>query len=271
MATKRKTYRFRHGDLIDIEEYHDGNYGAPGHKRLKREKPTKEQMQIINQLNKARRCRHKLLEYFDFGDTFATWTYEAGSRPPTMKEALNDFQRAIRIVRREYKKRGRELFWIRNIERGTKGAWHIHLVLNEIGDTAGILKAAWEHGGIYITEIRKNPTIYDEDFTKLSNYMTKDEHTIYKKENGEAGRPRLKEASYSTSRNMPLKKPKTDTLIHWRKEPKPKKGYKIIRIHEGVNRMTGYSYRRYTMIKTEPGGKYHGSDNLYRDYHTRTG
>ena len=39
---KRKTYSFRGGDILDIEEYHDGRYGAPGLKRMKRKKATKE-------------------------------------------------------------------------------------------------------------------------------------------------------------------------------------------------------------------------------------
>ena len=30
MATKRNKYIMKHGDVIDIEEYHDGNYGATG-------------------------------------------------------------------------------------------------------------------------------------------------------------------------------------------------------------------------------------------------
>lgn len=250
MAVKRKTYRYRGGTVIDVEEFHDGRYGAPGKQRTKRAKPTEEQMRKVNAINKARRCRMRLLEYFDAGDCFATWTYETRNRPPTMQDAMKDFQKAIRIVRKEYKKRGRELFWIRNIERGTKGAWHIHLVINEIGDTASIIKKAWSHGGTWVSEIRLNDLVYDEDFTKLANYMTKDEHTTYKKEDGTEGKPRLKEASYSTSRNMPLPEPKPDKLIRWKATPKPKKGYRIVRIYEGINPVTGYKYRRYTMIRT---------------------
>ena len=81
---------------------------------------------------------------------------------------MKDFQKAIGKVRAQYKKRGQELFWIRNIERGTKGGWHIHLVVNEIGDTASILQKAWKKGGTWFTEIRKSK-FYDEDFTKLAN------------------------------------------------------------------------------------------------------
>lgn len=248
MATKRKTYNLRNGDVIYVEEHHDGNYGAPGKGRAKRAKPTKEQMQLINQQNKMKRARLRLLEYFNPGDIFATWTYAKDKRPPDMKTALKHFQVAMRIVRKEYKKRGREVFWIRNIERGTKGAWHIHLVINQIGDTVNILEKAWEHGGIYVSSIQKNDKVYDADFTKLAAYITKDENTKYKKDDGEDGKPRIREASYSTSRNMPLPEPKKKELVRWKDEVKPKKGYYILRIHEGIDPV-GFKYRRYTMVR----------------------
>lgn len=248
---RRKQYKFRKGDVIDVEEFHDGRYGAPGEKRQKRAKLTKEQMQKVNALNKAKRCRQRMLAYFHKGDIWATWTYEVRNRPPTMAEALKDFQKAMRYVRREYKKRGYEVFWIRNIEKGTKGAWHIHLIINEIGDTVSILEKAWEKGGIWSTQIKKSK-YYDEDFTKLSNYMTKDENTVEIKKDGKPGKPRIAEASYNTSRNMPLPEPRVEKLHRWKAEPKPKKGYYIAKIHEGINPVTGYKYRRYTMIRLLP-------------------
>lgn len=250
MATKRKIYKFRQGDILDVEEHHDGNYGGPGKRRIKREKPTREQMRRVNAMNKARKCRQKLLQYFDSGDCFVTWTYEEQNRPLDMKGALKDFQKAIRTVRKEYRKKYWELFWIRNIERGTRGAWHIHLVVNETGSTLSILEKAWPHGGTWGTKIRKSK-IYDEDFTKLSNYMTKDEHTPYRKKDGTEGKSRIKESNYGTSRNMPLPEPKKVRLHRWPKEPKPKKGYYIVNNYEGINPVTGYKYRRYTMIRLD--------------------
>ena len=262
--TKRKTYKFRRGDVIDVEEYHDGNYGNPGGKRIKKEKPTQEQMEKVNAMNKARRCRQRLLMYFDHGDCFATWTYEIKNRPPDMATALKDFQRAMKKIRKEYAKRGKELFWIRNIERGTKGAWHIHLVINEIGDTASIITKAWPHGGTYVSEIRHNDKVYDEDFTKLSSYITKSQNTVELKADGTPAKARIKESNYNTSRNMPLPEPKVDKLARWKEEPKPKKGYYIVRIHEGINPVTGFKYRRYTMIKY-PERKRGGNDqDLHR-------
>ncbi len=267
MAVKRKTYKLSRGDIIDVEEFHDGNYGAPGKERKKKKKPTAEQMQKVNANNKFKRCRQRLLQYFTAGDCFATWTYEEQKRPPTMKAALDDFQKAIRYVRKEYKKRDKELFWIRNIEKGTKGAWHIHLVINEIGETASILQRAWEHGATYTAEIRKNSKVYDEDFTRLASYMTKDEHSREEKEDGTLAKPKLKEANYNTSRNMPLPEPKVDILIRWKEEPKAKKGYYISSVHEGKNPVTGFKYRRYTMIRLFGGKEKKDADHrhIHRD------
>lgn len=249
MPVKRKTTKLRQGDIIDVEEHHDGNYGAPGKKRQKKKKPTKEDIRKNNASQKARRTRLRLLQYFTPGDCFATWTYEKSRRPDNMQAALKDFQKAIRKVREEYRKRNYELFWIRNIERGTKGAWHIHLIVNEIGDTASILKKAWGHGGTYTTEIRLSDKIYDEDFTKLADYITKDEHTEFSKADGSPAKPRIREANYNISRNMPLPEPKVDKLLRWKPEPKPKKGYYIAKLVEGINPVTGFKYRRYTMIR----------------------
>lgn len=248
MAIKRKEYRFRKGDILDIEEYHDGKYGDPGGKRVKRRKATPEDMIRVNKWNKEKRCRQRLLCYFSPGDLLLTWTYRVEARPPDMESALKDFQTALRKVRREYKKRGKSLFWIRNIERGTKGAWHIHLVVNEIGDSASIVEKAWTKGGTWLTEIKKSK-FYDEDFTSLASYITKDEHSVETKADGTPGKPRLREASYNTSKNMPLPEPQVDKLVRWKKEVKPKKGYYIARIWEGINPKTGYKYRRVTQIR----------------------
>ena len=69
---KRKTTKYRKGEIIDIEEYHDGQYGAPGKRRLKKAKSTEEQMQKVNAQNKAKRCRKRLLEYFNTGTFWQT-------------------------------------------------------------------------------------------------------------------------------------------------------------------------------------------------------
>jgi hypothetical protein len=246
----RKKIRLRNGDILDVEEYHDGNYGSPGKTRRKKEKPTKEQVRLINQRNKAKRCRWRLLQYFNEGDLFITWTYEVRNRPPNMDGALKDFRAAIGKIRKVYRGLVVQLYWIRNIERGTKGAWHIHLVIKQTpeGDAAAIVTKAWTKGGTYVAEIRHSKFTGD-DMEQLADYLTKDEHTAEQRKDGIPGKPRIAESSYSTSRNMPLPEPKEDKLVRWKPEVKPPKGYYIARIHEGINPVTGFLYRSYTLIR----------------------
>lgn len=265
VRTEKKMYiqkyqTFRKGDVIDYIEIPDGRYGGRGLPRMKKKKPTKEQIAEINKQNKERRCRAYLMEYFRPGNTFATWTYRPSARPPDMKSALKDFQKSIRKVREEYKKRGYELFWIRNIEKGTRGAWHIHLAVNAIPGTAEILRKAWTKGGIYIETIRDSEKFGDDDMTRLAAYLTKDAKMGDKKDDGSREKPRLKESSYGRSRNMQLPPVRKRKLQHWKKEVKPKKGYYIARIWEGINPYTGFKYRRYTMIRIERRHDDEGSD-----------
>lgn len=252
--TKRKTYRFRSGAIIEVSEYHDGAYGAPGKGRQEKQKPTTEQMQQVNALNKARLARHRLLEYFTPGDTFATLTYAVENRPPDMEKAKKDFAAAMRTIRKRYKGKEVPLRWMRNLEQGTKGAWHVHLIIKECGNTASILQEAWPYGGVYIEKLEKSK-YYEPDMAKLAAYITKDERAREKKKDGTKGKPRIRQASFSSSRNMPLKKPKIKLLTRWRKEPQAKKGYYIAKNHEGINPVTGYRYRRYTMYRIRAEGK----------------
>ena len=245
---KRTKMFLRNGEVIDVSEFHDGRYGARGEKRGKRKKPTKEEMQKVNARNKTKKCRQRMIQYLNKGDLFCTLTYKLENRPPNMERALKDFENFRKCVKRKYKKQGKPCYWFRNIERGTKGAWHIHLVINDIGDTASIIQRAWKHGGTWTIAI-SNSKFYDEDFTLLASYMTKDENTVELKQDGRPCKPRIRESSYNTSRNMPLPEPKPDKLVRWKKEVKPSKGYYIARIYEGINPVTGYKYRQYTMIK----------------------
>ena len=121
MAVKKKRYKLQHGDVIDIEEYHDGRYGAPGKKRQKRKTPTKEEMQKVNDYNKTKRCRLRMLEHIRPGDCFATLTYEISRRPPDMKTAKEHFRKMLeKTVRKEYRKRGSSALLVSEHRAGNK-------------------------------------------------------------------------------------------------------------------------------------------------------
>lgn len=137
-------------------------------------------------------------------------TYKVEERPPDMAKAKKDFTNLISKLRTRYKKEQIELRWIRNIEKGTKGAWHVHMVITGCRDTIRWVEECWPHGGIYAEQLEKSK-YYEEDFSQLASYITKNEKVGEKREDGKRDKPRLSESSYSTSRNMPLKPPKKKT------------------------------------------------------------
>ncbi len=244
MSRITKTYRFK--NAIEREETHKGRYGAPGMKRKKKEKPTPEQMEKLNQYNREKTARRKLWQYFEPGDYFSDLTCTKDDRPVDMGMAKAWFSKFIRKLRKEYRKRGHELKWMRNIEVGTRGAWHIHLVVNRIPDTDLLLAAIWEHGRVH------SQLLYDKGgFRKLAAYITKTPKTD----------SRLKESSYSASKNLPIKEPEVKETSGKRKPGKIRvpAGWYLDQesVHEGINPVTGYYYRHYTLlrIRRKGGGK----------------
>ena len=239
MAHCKHTYRSK--NAIEIDEFHTGKYGAPGQPRQKKQKATPEQIERINQYNREKLARRKMRNHFDVGDYFSCMTYRRAERPPNMDIAKKQFEKFIDRVRVEYRKRGYELKWIRNIEVGTKNGWHIHLIINRIPDTDIILAKAWPFGKVV------SQLLYEKgEFAQLAAYITKTPKTDNK----------LKEASYSTSRNLPVPPPEKKIVYGWKLTDKIRvpKGYYLDKqsLREGVNPVTGYGYRSYTLLKLQP-------------------
>lgn len=236
MSYTKNIYEF--DNAIEVEEKHTYRYRSPGMKREKKKKLTPAQMKAVNQKNKEKTCRRKLRKHFEENDYFVCLTYEKEKRPSDMTEAKRDFSDAMKVIRREYGKAGYKVKWIRNIEVGTKNGWHVHLVINRIPDTDLILRKAWKKGKV-ICQL-----MYEKgEFKDLAAYITKTPETD----------KRLRETSYSTSRNLPLPEPKKKTYVRWKTWNKIRipKGYYLDKetVHEGNNPFTGYPYREYTLLK----------------------
>lgn len=232
--------RMKFLNAIEVYEYYKMKYGAPGQKREEKKKPTAEQMETINRLNRERIARWKLREHFDVNDYFVRLSYKKEKRPVSMEAAKEDFKKFIRKLRGEYQRRGYELKWMRNIEVGTRGAWHIHVVMNRIPEADVLIRKAWEHGSVWFQ------LLYEKgEFSELAKYITKTPKTD----------KRLKDSSYSSSRNLPLREPKRREYEHWEKWGKARipKGWYLEpdSLKEGENPVTGHCYRRYTLLRIE--------------------
>ena len=83
---RRLTFLFE--DSIEIYEYLDGRYGAPGEKRREKKDITPEQIKRRNQWNRERKARHKLKTWFHENDYLVLLTYRRDARPPDNKKGV---------------------------------------------------------------------------------------------------------------------------------------------------------------------------------------
>lgn len=194
--------------------------------------------------------------YFSKFDYMVTLTFRVEDRPESMEKAAEYFAKLIRGLRTIFRKAGVPLRWIRNIEKGTKGAWHIHLIIKALpGERLDVLiQDLWPYGSVISQPLRK-----DGGFRKLAEYMTK----------SQVNEKRLRESSYSTSRNMPLPEPEKK-VIRWktfRKKPTIPKGYTLDpgSLEEGICVVTGYPWRHYAYYREDTNGNTTRSSAVWRD------
>lgn len=249
MAYIKKTVKA--GRTIEVIKYHDRAHGRKGGKREKRKGPTSPRQALSNAQRREQRLRWLLNENFEDGDLFLTIVYirRMGEEPISPEKMKENFNRFIRKLRVEYRKRGKELKWVHSMEIGSRGARHHHIVLNYM-DVRLIMKVWYEavpdpeegKGSAF----HPNPLNTDGQYGKVAAYMMK--QTAQKLDDED----RLQGKAYSCSRN--LRKPKVEKEVvgasTFRKEPAPIKGYyiekgSIIRSQDG----DGYDYLAYRMIQ----------------------
>ena len=126
----KKTYMIK--EWIQTKKYHSGRYGAPGIRRGKKENPTPEAVKKVNQKNREENVQRIILANFDERDCHITLTYTMENRPESMEEAKKDRAKLLDRMRREYRKLGQELKYIGGTEKGKKGAYHHHILINRI-------------------------------------------------------------------------------------------------------------------------------------------
>jgi len=230
----KKTYIT--GRVIEVEKYYRRDY-PPGEKREKRKKPTPEQIKKINKRNQIKRLRRLINTNFEEGDIHLVLTYKKEERP-TPEEAKTILKKFLRVLRREYKKRGMELKYVITTEWQRK-AIHHHLIVNALKNenSAALINRLWERG-------RPKYTFLDDtgQYEKLAEYFIKE---IKDPEEGE------KKQSYSCSRNLIRPEPKIEKVkaSSWKKKPKVPLGYVLKDITEGVSELTGWPYQYYTMVR----------------------
>lgn len=227
------------GKTVEIEKYYTQRYKAMGVKRGEIRNPTSEEQEVVNLRQAEKKLRRRINANFKEGDFHIVWDYKKEERPDTKEEMREDVDKALRELRKEFKKQGRELKYIHVMEVGSKGAKHHHLVINHI-DTK-LLQKCWTKGRVKVF-----PLDNTGQYKELAAYLIK--QTSKSKE--------LQSKKWNSSRNLII--PEPDIIIISKREwfktvPKAKKGYYLDKnsVQKGVSKFTGYGYMRYTLVKID--------------------
>ena len=147
------------GKCKEVKKYYSRRH-KPKEKRIKREEPTRETQENVNIRKQTEQLRWKLNCNFQEGDMFVTFSYKKEERPDTYV-----------------------------LETGSKGARHIHMVLESIEPKA--IKRCWDRGRIDIRLLDGTG-----QYGKLAAYLVK-----------EKGRKKMEK--YGGKTYSPIKKPET--------------------------------------------------------------
>lgn len=244
-------------NVIERGFRYKGKYGSRSDVRGKRKKATSEQMARQNQQNRIKRIRLYLQANFYQNDLYITLKYPKGTRK-SREEFLKDIEYFQRSLRREYKKRGEELKWIRRLEIGRRGGMHAHYVINRIYGVELLTYKCWKFGSSHFTYLSE-----EGGMAALAEYFAKElpSETEQIKFIDEDVKQFVR---YSRSRNLvePEKEEKSYKRRTMRKileelrngTRQAEEGFYIDKtsIRIGINLYTGYSYCYWRELRINP-------------------
>lgn len=234
------------GGIIEICKYYTYRINVKGERREKREKPTSEAQEKVNQRLAEKRLRRVMAANFKNGDVVVRLDFS--KRPEDSVEMQELISKAMRKISAIYRKAGKQLKYIYVKEVGPRGGRHIHMIMSrEDMDVLQILTKCWPHGGIHVDPWNTGP-----DFSKLASYFIKYAARTEQTEGKLIGK------RWYPSRN--LEQPKITKRIlrsdHFRENIKKKPGYALVKdsVRSGISDFTGYRYFSYTLVRTEDSG-----------------
>lgn len=229
----------RAGITTEIKEYHSARLGAH-FKRVKKFNITSEAVRKNNYRRREETLRWLMNENFQDGtDALVTFSFRKDSKQPqTYEEMLEIVQKLTRKIRREWKVDGLEAKYIYCMEIGSRGARHVHMILNEV--TLMRLIRVWGHEVIDI-----KPLNTDGQYRDIASYFVKYSDKTSKTTGVKLGR------CYNSSHN--LKQPKITRERVFSKvpaePPAPPRGFFIEKqsVRTGINLYNGLPFLEYCL------------------------
>ncbi len=220
-----------------IEKYYPGNYGAPGHSRRDRERPTPLAVEAQNRRKRAQHIQRLIIQNFGKGDQSVTLTYFKDKRPPDTETAKKDIRAFRRKVKDRLKKDGIEYKWICITEVGARGAYHHHLIMT--GMDPKTISELWPNGAAHVS-----PLYEDGMYKDLAEYFVKEET-----------KELVDGCTYTRSRNLKDVEPTIEKrhARRWKEDPPVPRGWELIKdtLINSINPITGYPYQKYMLRKIQ--------------------
>lgn len=238
------------GDVIESSKYTNGRFGireikekAPSQRSTPEEQLKWQSKQAVKKVWRLLRNKAN----FSPGDMWVTLTYPPKTKPDseTVKKHISEL---LKRLRRAYKKAGKECKYIYSVGRGTRGAIHLHFVLNKF-DTE-FISTTWQNivnGGEWV-HVHVEHLDRSRNWHKVASYIIKNGEETFLSDD-----PIIRQR-FSASRNLASQKVKAH-IVHaktWAKNPPEKDGYYIDKnlSYDGVNRY-GYPMQYTVYVKIQ--------------------
>lgn len=126
---KYRTKTIKSGSILECEVYPVWNTYSEARKA--KDNISREAQKNLNHKNRVKKAIRLINTNFSDLDIWATFTYSDDKLPSSYDDALAEFQRFIRRLKRHAKKHNYDdLKYIYTIEKSKKGRYHHHIVIN---------------------------------------------------------------------------------------------------------------------------------------------
>lgn len=228
------------GKTVQYTFYYSARADQRGGSRRANEDKTKEAQRKVNLRMAVKKLTWIMDANYDGSSLYVTWSFTKENRPENTEGLKKIIDKLLRDIRKIYKKEGLEAKYIWVAEIGSRGAAHIHMVLNAI-DTR-LLKSVWDKGWITI-----KPMDDSGHYAKLANYFVKYSEKTMRSCEG------LQKRRYNSSRNLKIPIPKKETISQrkaYNHKIQVPQGWYVDKesIQEAWHEETGYMYFTYTLI-----------------------
>lgn len=238
------------GPIRETLKTFTGRVHTKGAVRKKNQEPTSEAQAKVNERAAEERLRWKLNENFTPGDYhLVLHYYDKGIQ---LNQAEKNKREFLRLARKEYQKLGIHWKYVACTETKRMTNVHHHIILPAC--PVEILLSIWErvvgqgNGNISIKPLDKRG-----NHAKLARYLMKETKSTMARYK-EAGQ-RYKRFSCAKGMVQPEPEYRIIQAASWAKEPRPKKGYVLLKddngatCRSGIHEVNGWPWQEYFELK----------------------